>query len=79
MAASESFRRAQPGDELIVKGHHLGEPERDGEIVEVVGADGAPPYVVRWDDGHTSRLFPGSDAYVRPLKRRRKLPSQKTR
>jgi hypothetical protein len=57
--------RARPGDRIVVRGHHLGETARDGEILEVLGEDGAPPYLVRWsDDGHVSRLFPGSDAFV---------------
>jgi hypothetical protein len=31
----------------------------------VLGEDGGPPYVVRWeDDGRVSRLYPGSDAYI---------------
>jgi hypothetical protein len=57
--------RAAPGDRLVIRGHRLGEHLRDAEILEVLGEDGGPPYVVRWsDDGHVSRLFPGSDAYV---------------
>jgi hypothetical protein len=49
----------------VVKGHHTGEPARDAEILEVLGENGAPPYVVRWtDDGHVSEFFPGSDATV---------------
>ena len=49
----------------MIRGHHQGEPERDAEVLEVLGEEGAPPYVVRWqDDGHVSRLYPGSDAYV---------------
>jgi hypothetical protein len=56
--------RAKPGDRLVVRGHHLGEPEQDGEIMKVVGDDGAPPYLVKWEDGHESEVFPGSDAYV---------------
>ena len=27
-------------------------------------ADGGPPYLVRWDDGHESLSFPGSDSTV---------------
>jgi hypothetical protein len=62
---SRSNLKASPGDRLVIHGHHLGEPERDGEILEVIGEGGAPPYVVRWsDDGHVSELFPGSDASV---------------
>jgi hypothetical protein len=57
--------RAKPGDRLVIRGHHLGDMERDGEILEVLGEDGLPPYLVRWsDDGHLSRLRPGSDAYI---------------
>ena len=26
--------------------------------------DGAPPYVVKWSDGHEGLYFPGSDASV---------------
>ena len=30
------------------------------------GADGAPPYVVRWSDGHEGLMFPGADAHIVP-------------
>ena len=57
--------RAQPGDKIVVMGHRVGEPNRDAEILEVHGADGAPPYLVRWAaDGHTGLFFPGSDAVI---------------
>jgi hypothetical protein len=56
---------ASVGDRLIIRGHRVGEPERDAEVIEVRGPDGAPPYLVRWStDGHESLLFPGSDAFV---------------
>jgi hypothetical protein len=57
--------QAQVGDRLVIKGHHLGEPDRDGEILEIRGPEGSPPYVVRWEDnGHVGFFFPGSDALV---------------
>jgi hypothetical protein len=56
--------RASVGDRLVVHSHHLGEPQRDGEILEVMGSNGEPPYLVRWDDGHVSRLYPSSDVVV---------------
>jgi hypothetical protein len=56
--------RARPGDRLVVKGHHLGEPDRDAEILEILGEDGAPPFRVRWEDGHESEIFPGSDVAI---------------
>ena len=56
---------AAVGDRLVIKGHHVGEPDRDAEILEVHGQDGTPPYVVRWsEDGHEGLFFPGSDAVV---------------
>lgn len=65
MNTSKGELRATPGDRLVIKSHHTGELERDAEILEVLGEDGSPPYVVRWsDDGHVSETFPGSDAYV---------------
>ena len=57
--------QAKVGDRIVVKGHHIGEPDRDCRVVEVRGKDGAPPYVVQWgDDGHESLFFPGPDAAV---------------
>jgi len=59
--------RASPGDRLVVSGHHLGEPERDAEILEARGPGGGPPFLVRWEDGRESLLYPGSDASVQRL------------
>ena len=68
MSQSRSILRAEAGDRLIIRAHHTGEVERDGEILEVLGEDGTPPFVVRWeDDGHVSRLYPGTDAHVQHL------------
>ena len=56
--------QAAAGDRLRVRGHIVGQSERIGEIVEVRGAGGEPPYLVRFDDGHTSLVFPGPDAVI---------------
>ena len=56
--------QAQIGDELTVKGRHQGDGERHGQIIQVDGPDGAPPYLVHWQDGHDSLFFPSSDAEV---------------
>ena len=56
--------KASPGDRLIVHGHRVGERDRSGEVVEVRGEDGAPPYVIRWDDGHQDLFCPESDAII---------------
>ena len=57
--------KAAVGDRIVVRGHHVGEHERDGEIVEVRGADGGPPYLVRWAaDGHEGFVYPGPDVTI---------------
>jgi hypothetical protein len=57
---------ASPGDHLIIAGHRVGEAQRDGEILEVRGKDGGPPYLVRWmDTGQEGLMFPSSDAKIR--------------
>jgi hypothetical protein len=54
---------ASVGDRIVIRGHRVGEPNRDCVILEVRGADGGSPYVVRWgDDGHEALFFPGPDA-----------------
>ena len=58
------------GDRLHVHGNAVGHPDRTGEVVEVHGAAGAPPYLVRFDDGHTRLCFPGPDAVIEPGKTR---------
>jgi hypothetical protein len=58
--------QAAIGDRFHVHGNIVGQPERTGEIIEVRGAGGEPPYLVRFDDGHTSLVFPGPDAIVEP-------------
>ncbi|WP_043498510.1 DUF1918 domain-containing protein [Georgenia sp. SUBG003] len=57
--------RARRGDRIVLAGEQVGHPVRDGEIIEVRGADGGPPYVVRWSDGHEATFFPGPGAVVR--------------
>lgn len=56
--------RARVGDRVVVEGRTDTHAKREGEVVEVRGADGAPPYVVRWSDGHEGLVFPGPDAHI---------------
>jgi hypothetical protein len=56
--------QAKVGDELTVMGRRQGDEERHGEIIEVHGADGAPPYLVRWRDRSESVFFPSSGTVV---------------
>jgi Domain of unknown function (DUF1918) len=63
--------RAKPGDRLVIKSHRVGRSERVGEIVEVRGEHGEPPYLVRWSgDDHEAIVYPGSDALVEHKRRR---------
>ncbi|MBC6451603.1 protein of unknown function [Actinokineospora alba] len=56
--------RAAVGDRLHVHGRNVGNADHLGEILEVRGADGAPPYLVKFNDGHESLVFPGPDCVV---------------
>jgi hypothetical protein len=69
--------QAAVGDRLHVHANIVGHPERTGEIVEVRGAGGEPPYLVRFDDGHTALVFPGPDAIIEhPRRKARKGPAK---
>jgi uncharacterized protein DUF1918 len=56
--------QATVGDRLHVHGRIVGQQDRMGEIIEVRGNNGAPPYVVRFPDGHESLLYPGPDCVI---------------
>ena len=60
--------RAQVGDWLTVMGRHQGDGDRHGEVIEIEGADGAPPYLVRWSAGPVSTFFPASDTRVEHIR-----------
>ena len=60
--------KATVGDRIVVQGVHVGDHGRTGEVLEVYGENGDPPFVVRWDDdGHESTFWPSSDAHVEHL------------
>jgi hypothetical protein len=54
------------GDEICIHGNTVGHADKHGEIIEVRGDRGEPPYVVRFADGQERTIFPGPDAYVIP-------------
>jgi hypothetical protein len=59
--------QANVGDRLVVLSRHLDEHLRSGEIVEIHGTDGSPPYLVKWaDEERTALVYPGPDAHVEP-------------
>lgn len=58
--------KAAVGDRILTPGRHVGDAARSGEVIDVRGAEGAPPYVVRWDDGHEGICFPGPETRTEP-------------
>jgi hypothetical protein len=56
----------QAGDIVEVNGHRVGDVKRMAEVLEVLGEPDHRHYRVRWEDGHESIYFPGSDAIIRP-------------
>jgi Domain of unknown function (DUF1918) len=57
---------ATTGDRIRIHGNIVGHPDKNGEIVEVHGTSGEPPYLVKFDDGRTRLVFPGPDAVIEP-------------
>jgi Domain of unknown function (DUF1918) len=59
--------RANVGDLLILPGRE----SRVGQVIRVVGQDGAPPYVVKWQsDGHIAMVTPSQYARIVPASHR---------
>ena len=71
-----SIRSGHKGDVVAVTGHRVGERQRLGEILEVLGEADHVHYRVRWDDGSESVFYPGSDAAIHPA--RRKEPARRS-
>ena len=60
----EKHMKAEIGDRLHVHSRTVGTTDQTSQIIEIRGQDGAPPYLVRRDDGHEALVFPGADATV---------------
>lgn len=69
---SPNTTHTKRGDLVAATGHHVGESQRVGKILEVLGDPGHERYRVRWDDGHESIFSPGSDAVITHKTRTRK-------
>ncbi|HEY1318380.1 MAG TPA: DUF1918 domain-containing protein [Gaiella sp.] len=63
--SSKQVSKARPGDWIVIHRHTVGEHERMGLILEVLGAPGHERYRVRWDEEHETIFYPGSDATIR--------------
>jgi hypothetical protein len=65
VSAPEVAVEARVGDHIVVHSTHQGEPERSGEVLEVRGESGGPPYLVKWSpDGHEGLFFPSGTCSV---------------
>ncbi len=61
----ETAMRATVGDRILLLSQHADGQDRHGEILEVRGADGGSPLVVRWSDtGNEVLLFPGAEVRI---------------
>jgi len=56
--------QATVGDHIHMFSRSVGMVDRQGEIVEVRGANGEPPYLVHFEDGHDGLVYPGPDCIV---------------
>ncbi|MCC9306318.1 DUF1918 domain-containing protein [Kitasatospora sp. RB6PN24] len=56
--------RADVGDRIHIHSRSIGMQEQQGEITEVHGQNGEPPYVVRFNDGHEGLIYPGPDCTI---------------
>ena len=52
---------ARLGDTLRAPSEKVGQPDRLGEIVEILGNEEHPMYKVRWQDAHETVIVPGPD------------------
>ncbi len=51
---------AKPGDRIVVESEKVGQPTREGEILEVVPSPYGVAFEVRWDDGRLTSFRPSA-------------------
>jgi hypothetical protein len=61
---------ARVGDRIIVESETVGQPTREGEVLEVLPGATGPRFRVRWQDGHESVFTPsgGSTRVITPTR-----------
>jgi hypothetical protein len=48
------------GDRVVVESEQVGQPAREGEILDVLGTGAVIHYRVRWGDGHETTFYPSA-------------------
>lgn len=62
-------------DRIVVESERVGQPTREGEILEVIEASYGTRYRVAWDDGHESTFRPtAGSATIVPAAKAPKAP-----
>jgi hypothetical protein len=51
---------AKVGDRIIVESERVGQPDRRGEILEIIPHDYGTEYRVKWEDGHETSIRPAA-------------------
>lgn len=63
--AATDIRPVGPGDLVHTASRRVGDSGRTGEIVAVLGENDHLHYLVRWEDGRESTLYPGEGTTIR--------------
>jgi hypothetical protein len=50
---------AKVGDHIVIESERVGQPGREGVVLEVLSPETSIHYRVRWADGHESIFYPG--------------------
>ncbi len=56
--------QATVGDQIHIHSRSVGMTDLRGEITEVRGSNGEPPYLVHFEDGHEGLIYPGPDTSI---------------
>jgi hypothetical protein len=56
--------QATIGDRLHVHSNVVGAYDKIATIIDIRGAQGSPPYLVRFADGHETLIYPGADCVI---------------
>jgi hypothetical protein len=65
-AAAMSRPTARVGDQLLVPDPLGRAPDRIAVVTQVRGVDGGAPFLVRWEDGNETILYPSTAVRVLP-------------